>query len=402
MPRGRRPSRTPTPSAGPSTPYIVPSRFSLLREMLEEDNQWNSDDSGSGYSDYDYNAHGSGDDTVASSMLNLPDYMEEKKRGQKRKGKGKAAPAPKTITSSGVSKTLIRQQTTFLPKKTPVYEGDDNLHMSQDMAEKIVGTAVIKVMEEHFTTLNWKIDNLKMDVSTLMTTVTSLVEENKKLGEVRGTAPDPEKQPPATPETPKKDLTIKPRPQLEMRKRVGTPSAREIVTRNWENQVKNDNATPMNIDKSDVEPGRPGKAPRLTSPPPTFMHCRYAGASATVRRREDDSGENDKGYRTRRLPNPRKRQRCRRESSEGSCDRVTDLRNTITWRMEENDNGGRRPGGREGQTKMGESEAPEREKEKEGRPQRSLVVTKYTDDRGVTEVYDCRSGRYESWRPRQR
>jgi hypothetical protein len=102
--------------------------------------------------------------------------------------------------------------------------------MAQDVAEKIVGTAVIKVMEGHFAKLYSKIDNLKTEVSMLKTTVASLVEENKKLGEVRGNAPDPEMQPSATPATPKKDLTIRPRPQIQARKRVGTPLAREILT----------------------------------------------------------------------------------------------------------------------------------------------------------------------------
>jgi len=324
-----------------------------------------------------------------------------KKKPKKKKGKGKpTTPAPKTTTSSGVSQTPIQQQMNLLET---VYadESDDDLDMPQDMAEKIVGTAVIKVMEGHFAKLYSKIDNLKTEVLTLKTTVASLVEENKKLGEVRGNVPDPEKQPPATPQTPKKDLTIRPRPQLQPRKRVGTPLAREILTRNWEKQVEKDNATPMNIDESDVEPGRPGKALRLTSPPPTLMHARYAGASATVKRREDDRLENDKGGRTRSLPNPRERQRRRRGRSEGSRDQVTELRNMITWRKEENDRGGRRPGGRGGQQKRGESEASEREKEKDGRPRRSRVVTKYEDSRGVTEVYDCRGGRYESWRPRK-
>jgi hypothetical protein len=97
----------------------------------------------------------------------------------------------------------------------------------------------------------------------------------------------------------------------------------------------------MNIDESHVEPGRPGKAPRLTSPPPTLMHSQYAGASATVKRREDDRGENDKGSRTRSLPNPRERQKIKQGRSEGSCDRVIELRNKITWRKEGNDRGGR-------------------------------------------------------------
>jgi len=236
------------------------------------------------------------------------------------------------------------------------YEGEEEEieQMPVDVAEKIVGTAVIKVMEGHFAKLYSKIDNLKTEVSTFKTIVASLVEENTKLGEGRGNAPDPEKQPPATPVTPKKDLTIGPRPQLQPRKQVGRPLAREILTRNWEKQVEKDNATPMNIDESDAEPGRPGKAPRLTSPPPTLMHSRYAGAHATAKRREDNRGENEKGGRTRSLPNPRERQRRRRGRSKGSCDRVTELRNTITWRQVENDRGGRRPGGRGGQQKRGE------------------------------------------------
>jgi len=192
MPRGGRPSRTPTPSAGPSTsstPSNVTSHFSLLQEMLEEDNQWDSDPS-SGHSDYDFN---NDSDTVASSML--PIFASGgKKKPKKKKGKGKTTtPAPKTITSSGVSQTPIQQQMNLL-KTVYADEGDDDLDMPQDMAEKIVGTAVIKVMEGHLAKLYSKIDNLKTEVSTLKTTVASLVEENKKLGEVRRHAPDPEMQ----------------------------------------------------------------------------------------------------------------------------------------------------------------------------------------------------------------
>jgi hypothetical protein len=138
-------------------------------------------------------------------------------------------------------------------------------------------------------------------------------------------------QPPATPVTPKKDLTIRPRPQLQPRKRVGTPLAREILNRNWEKQVEKNNGAPMNIDESDAERGRPGKAPRLTSPPPTLMHSRYAGASAMAKRREDDRGENEKGGRTKSLPNPQERQLRRRGRSEGSHDRVTELHQQKTF-----------------------------------------------------------------------
>jgi len=54
-------------------------------------------------------------------------------------------------------------------------------------------------MEGHFAKLYTKIDNLNTEVSPLKTTVASLVEENKMMGEVRGNAPDPELQPPAKP-----------------------------------------------------------------------------------------------------------------------------------------------------------------------------------------------------------
>jgi hypothetical protein len=46
-------------------------------------------------------------------------------------------------------------------------------------------------------------------------------------------------------------------------------------------------------------------------------------------------------------------------SSYRSRDRETELRNIITWRKEDNDRGGRRPGGRGGQQKRGESETLE-------------------------------------------
>ena len=387
---------------GPSaltTPKNDSSHFGLLREMLEEDGLWDSDgsDDSSTHSDYDFN---NDSDTVASSMLPIFASGGKKKR-KKKNGKGKTVKsAPKTTTSSGVSQTPIQQQMNLLET---VYadEGDDDLDMPQDMAEKIVGTAVIKVMEGHFAKLYSKINNLKTEVSTLKITVASLVEENKKLGEVRGNVPDLEKQPPATPATPKQDLMIRPRPQLQTCKRVGTPFTREVTTRNWAKQVEKDNATPMNIDELDAEPERPGKALRLTSPPPTLMHSQYAGASAMAKRREDDRGEKDKGGQTRSLPNPRERQIRRRGRSKGSCDRVTELRNTITWRKEDNDRGGRQPGGRGGQQKWWEFEAPERDQEKEGQLQRNRVVTKYEDGRGVTEVYDCHGRRYESWGPRK-
>jgi len=90
---------------------------------------------------------------------------------------------------------------------------------------------------------------------------------------------------------------------------VGTPLAREILTRNCEKQVGKDNATAMIIDELDAKPGRPGKAPRLTSPPPTLMHSRYAGASATAKRRENDRGENDRGKRTQSEPTTPRKQR---------------------------------------------------------------------------------------------
>jgi hypothetical protein len=363
--------------------------------MFKEDDQWNSNGSScSGHSDYDFNNNS---DTVTSSML--PIFASGgKKKPKKKRGKGKAImPGPTTITSSGVSKTPTWQQMEF---KSFLEDEEQTIEeMFQDVAEKIVGTAVVKVMEGHFPKLYSKIDNLKTEVLTLKTTVANLVEENKKLGEVGRHAPDPEKQQTMEPRTPKKDLTIRPRPQLQPCKQVGTPLAREILTRNWEKQVENDNATAMNINESDAESGRPGKAPRLTSPPPTLMHSWYAGALATAERREDDRGENDRGKRTRSELTTPKRQWRRRGRYKGSCDRVTELRNTITWRKEDNDRGGRQLGGRGGQTKWKKSEAPERQKEKDEQPRRSRVVTKYDNDHGVTEIYDCHSGRYESWRP---
>jgi len=224
----------------------------------------------------------------------------------------------------------------------------------------------------------------------LKTTVVSLVDENKKLGEVRGNAPDPEMQPPTTPKTPTKDLTVRPRPHCQPRKRVGTPLTREVLTRNWAMHVEEDNAMPMNMDKSDGEPGRPGKALRLSSPPPTLMHFQYAATSATAKRREDDRGENDRGKWTQSEPTTPKRQRRRRGRSKGSGDRVIELRNTWTWRKEDNDRAGRRPGGRGGQQRRGEVEAPERKEEKDEQPWQSGVVTRYDDGRGVcTGTYTC-------------
>jgi len=229
--------------------------------------------------------------------------------------------APKKDTSLAVSKTPIQQPTTML-QLASMAEEEESLEMDNDMAMEIVGTAFTKVMEGHFAKLYSKIDNLKTEVSTLNTTFARLVEENEKLGEVRGNVPDPEMQPPATPVTPTNDLTIRLQQVLPaLRKRVGTPLARVVTTRNCAKQVEKDNMMVMNIDQLDAEPGRPGKASRLLSPPPSLMHSPHAEAPATATRREDDRGENDIGGCQRRACNPRQRQGQGR--SEGSCDQVT-------------------------------------------------------------------------------
>jgi hypothetical protein len=78
--------------------------------MLEEDNQWESYDSCSGHSAYDFNYVSDGDNTVASTMLPIFTSSGGKKKPKNKKGKGKVTPAPKTITSSGVSITPTQQQ----------------------------------------------------------------------------------------------------------------------------------------------------------------------------------------------------------------------------------------------------------------------------------------------------
>jgi hypothetical protein len=233
--------------------------------MHDEVNISESGSDSSTYSDYDSQ---NDSDTVASSML--PIFASGgKKKPKKKRGKGKATtPAPKTITSSEVSKTPIPQQMKLL-EEAYADEGDDDLDMPQDIAEKIVGMAVIKVMEGHFVKLYSKIDNLKTDASMVKATVASLVEENKKLCEVRGNAPDPEMQPPVTPEISKKDLTIRPRPSVQTQMRVKIPLAREVITRNCVKRVEEDNLTPMNIGDLYAEPGQPGNAPTLTFTPPS-------------------------------------------------------------------------------------------------------------------------------------
>jgi len=166
-----------------------------------------------------------------------------------------------------------------------------NFDLPHEFVMGMVAVAYTKPMEGHFAKLYSNIDNLKTEVSMLKTTVASHVEENKQLVEVRRNAPDPEKQPLAIPMTPKKDLMIRPQLPPAPRKRVGTPLAREVLKRNLAKQVEKDNATPMIIDESDVEPGRSGKAPRLISPPPSLMHSQYAGDLATTTRGEDNGGD---------------------------------------------------------------------------------------------------------------
>jgi len=221
---------------------------------MNNDECWESDSSlCSCHSAYDFNYDSDGDNTVASTMLRIF-ASGGKKKHKKKKRKGKATtPGPKMIMSSGVSKTPIRQQ--MESESFFEYEEGQIEEMPQNVAEKIVGTAVIKVMEGHFAKLDSKIDNLKTEVSTLKTIVARYLEENTKLCEIGRHAPDPEKRQTMMPRIPKNDLTIKARPQLQPHKWVGSTFAREILTGNLENQVERDNATTMIIDESGVEPG---------------------------------------------------------------------------------------------------------------------------------------------------
>jgi hypothetical protein len=119
--------------------------------MLEEEGQWDSDSgSSSSHSDYDFNYDSDGDITVASTMLPIFASGGKKTPKQKR-GKGKTKPAPKTIMSLGVSKTPIQQHM----ESESFFEDEERQieEMPQDVAEKIVGTAVIKAIEGHFAKL---------------------------------------------------------------------------------------------------------------------------------------------------------------------------------------------------------------------------------------------------------
>jgi len=149
----------------------------------------------------------------------------KKKPKKKNRGKGKSKPAPQTTLSLEGPKTPV-QQLQILSKSAPADEDEATEEMPVEIVEELVSNGFMSVMEEHFAKLYRKIENLKVAVSTLKTTVVSLVEENKKMGERRGNAPDPELQPPATPRTSAQDRTIRPRQVLPApRKRVGTPLA---------------------------------------------------------------------------------------------------------------------------------------------------------------------------------
>jgi len=101
----------------------------------------------------------------------------------------------------------------------------------------------------------------------LKTAVVSLVAQNKMMCEVGEIVADPELQPPATPQTDTMDLTVRPHPLLPApQKRVGTPLAGEVTTRNWAKQVQNHIAMFMNISELDAETGLPGKPSRFTFP----------------------------------------------------------------------------------------------------------------------------------------
>jgi len=120
-----------------------------------------------------------------------------KKKLQKKKGKGKR-PAQRDDESLGGPLKLPQQQTPAESEKV-FTDKDQQEAMPIDIVEELVGKAFISLMEEHFANLYSKIDKRKTEVSTLKITVASLVEHNKKSGDVRGNVPDPELQPPTTP-----------------------------------------------------------------------------------------------------------------------------------------------------------------------------------------------------------
>jgi len=160
---------------------------------MNEDNIWELGSDSSTYSDYDFQ---NDSDTITSSMLPIFATSGGKKKPKKNKGKGEA-PAPK-ITSLGGSKTPLQQQR-ILSESGCTDKGKATEEIPIEIGEELVSKAFISVVEGHFATLYSKIDNLKTEVSTLKTTVVSLVEENKMLGEVGRHAPDPEKQQTMTP-----------------------------------------------------------------------------------------------------------------------------------------------------------------------------------------------------------
>jgi hypothetical protein len=102
--------------------------------------------------------------------------------------------------------------------------------MPIEILEEFVSEALIFVMEGHLTRLNSKINNLRMQLSMLNTTVASHVEEHTRLCNVGRHAPDREKQQTTISRTPLQDFTIILRQQLESHTRVGTLFVRARLT----------------------------------------------------------------------------------------------------------------------------------------------------------------------------
>lgn len=184
--------------------------------------EWESDAESDCSSRLDYSSHYDSDDNlIANSMLPIFASGGGEEKKPKKKGKGKRLPAPEkklalaTTSLGGSSKLPVgdfgpKQQTKMKSEEIFIYK-DGNIDLSHEAAMGMVATAYIKAIAGHFTKLYSKIDNLKCKVKTLKTTMKSLVEENKKLGEVKGeNTLDPEKQPPVTPVTPTKNLMISP------------------------------------------------------------------------------------------------------------------------------------------------------------------------------------------------
>ncbi|KAF8534857.1 hypothetical protein BDD12DRAFT_894868 [Trichophaea hybrida] len=214
-------------------------------------------------------------------------------------------------------------------------------------------------------TLRAQVEKLESENRELITSVSELLVEGKKMKEEKAAAATQVVTPPTTP---RQDIAIRPAPP-KTPIQVVTPLAQPVLKRNMAKRTERYRSDTMEID-NDSAPTieRSSKVPGHVSPTPSIMHSKHAtGVDKEEQTRKDTGGRDQQ----RETGKPRANKRDDGESSRSKRN-AQERTNEEGWQ----------------------------EVRRRWRPIGPCTIVNNT--RGVTTVWDTHDGRYESWRPHKR